>query len=264
MSLFSGFLLSAVIAAMALWRNSLSPSGAVGALVIGTLTFGFGGPRRGLLMVLFFVTSSALSHFGKEQKRAASEKFAKGSRRDLGQVMANGGIAALLATLSTFLPWPGWMPLYIGVLASVNADTWATELGTLGKRPPWLITTGQVVESGTSGGISPLGTLASLMGGAIIGVTAGAFFAELSWVTGLLIGAIVGSLASSFDSLLGATVQGIYHGSHCHKTTEASVHRCGRRTHLLSGWTWLNNDLVNLFASTAGGLAALALWLLLA
>jgi hypothetical protein len=34
-------------------------------------------------------------------------------------------------------------------------------------------------------------------------------------------------------------------------------------TRPLRGWRWLNNDLVNLWASLAGGLVAVAVWALL-
>jgi uncharacterized membrane protein len=69
--------------------------------------------------------------------------------------------------------------------------------------------------------------------------------------------AVVGGLAGSFfDSLLGATVQSIYFCDSCNKETESTVHRCGTATRLVRGWPWLNNDVVNLFASLIGGLAA--------
>lgn len=37
------FLLSMTISGLAYWRGSLSRSGVLGAVVVGTLTFGFGG-----------------------------------------------------------------------------------------------------------------------------------------------------------------------------------------------------------------------------
>ena len=57
-------------------------------------------------------------------------------------------------------------------MAAVNADTWATELGVLSRTPPRLITSGKVVERGTSGGVSLAGTLAALGGAAVIGLAA--------------------------------------------------------------------------------------------
>ena len=76
--------------------------------------------------------------------------------------------------------------------------------------------------------------------------------------------AVVGGLAGSlFDSLLGATLQGIYYCDHCAKETESPIHHCGRPAQPLRGWAWLNNDLVNFLASLVGGLAAASLaWIL--
>jgi uncharacterized membrane protein len=148
-------------------------------------------------------------------------------------------------------------------MATVTADTWATELGTLARRPPRLITSGQVVDVGTSGGVSPLGTAVSLNGGLIIGLIAGLFDPTLNLAIAMFIGALGGLTGSLIDSFLGATVQQIYYCDHCQKGTERRIHKCGHETRSLRGWSWLNNDLVNLLASAAGGLVALILWSLL-
>src|SRR6266699_3245351 len=96
--LLLGLFLSTAISLFAYRRRSLSPSGVAGAVVTGTTTFGLGGWDWGLSLVFFFVSSSMLSHFREHEKAAAAaDKFSKGSRRDLGQVVANGGVATLLA-----------------------------------------------------------------------------------------------------------------------------------------------------------------------
>lgn len=259
-SLFLAALFSALISLVAYRRGSLSPSGVAGGMVVGTLTFGFGGWNWGLLLAVFFVTSSLLSHFKEGEKRAAAEKFDKSHRRDLGQALANGGLGALAALFSVLAPAPIWFPFFLGVMATVTADTWATELGTLNPRPPRLITTGRVVEVGTSGGVSPLGTFVSLLGGMTIGLAAS--LAQRRRDGWLLIGVagLAGLAGSLFDSLLGATVQQIYYCDRCQKETERKIHKCGEVTRPLRGWSWLNNDLVNLFASVVGGLVAAWLW----
>ena len=79
---------------MAYRRRSLSRSGVLGAVLVGTAIFGFGGWVHGLVLIAFFVGSSLLSHYHVSQKARLAEKFAKGSQRDLGQTLANGGLAA--------------------------------------------------------------------------------------------------------------------------------------------------------------------------
>ena len=266
-SLIIGLVLSILIAFLAYRRGSLSQSGAAGALVVGTLIFGLGGWVWGVLLAVFFISSSLLSHFREREKAAVAEKFEKGHRRDMGQVLANGGLGAVIAVLSAIVPEsvisPGtWFFLFLGVMATVTADTWATELGTLSKGAPRLITNGRAVEVGTSGGVSPLGTGVSFAGGLLIGLTAGLLAplaGLLPWSAALpvaLVGALSGAAGSLIDSLLGATIQQIYYCDTCTKETERKVHRCGTTTRPLRGWAWMNNDLVNLISSVGGGLVA--------
>jgi uncharacterized protein (TIGR00297 family) len=270
LSLLQGLALSVIIAALAAWRGSLSRSGALGAVLVGTLIFGLGGWVWGVALAVFFISSSALSHYKERQKATVAEKFEKGHRRDMGQVLANGGLGALVAVLSAIAPNEAWFYLFVGVMATVTADTWATELGTLSAAPPRLITSGRVVEVGTSGGVSPLGTGVSLAGGLLIGLTVallGPPAGLLPWSAApvvALIGALSGAAGSLLDSLMGATVQQIYYCDTCAKETERRVHRCGTTTRPLRGWGWVNNDLVNLLSSLGGGLVAagLAMWLL--
>lgn len=257
--LVNAFLLSTAVAMVAFWRRSLSGSGVLAALLVGTVIYGGGGWQWGVLLGLFFVTSSLLSHFKAEEKRTAAEKFDKGHQRDSGQVLANGGLGALLALLTVVVPSPLWAWAFTGVMATVTADTWATELGTLSKQPPRLISNGRVVEVGTSGGISPLGTAISLLGGLFIGLAAGLMGMGPTVGRTAVAGALSGLVGSLFDSLLGATVQQIYYCDTCQKETERKIHTCGTATRPLRGWSWLNNDLVNLIASLVGGATAVFL-----
>ena len=208
-------LLSGFIAALAYWRGSLAPSGAAGALLVGTIVYGLGGWLWGVLLALFFISSSLLSHYKEREKQAvAEEKFDKGHRRDLGQVLANGGAGAIVALLNGLFPSPFWLPLFLGTMATVTADTWATELGTLSRKPPRLITTGRVVPVGTSGGVSVFGTAVSFAGGLLIGLVAG-LLAQNHILALTLTGGVGGLAGSLGDSFLGATVQQIYYCDIC-------------------------------------------------
>src|SRR5690606_20990293 len=94
---------SAVVALYAWRRGSLSRSGAVAAIAVGTILFGAGSPAWFGTLLVFFFTSSAWSR-GKAQLRQTAESgYEKGSRRDAGQVLANGGLGAALC-----LAWACW------------------------------------------------------------------------------------------------------------------------------------------------------------
>ena len=266
--IIAGFVFSIVIGGLAYRRRSLTRGGWLGAIISGTLTFGFGGWTWGLTLIVFFVTSSALSHFRQAQKqRLAGEKFEKGGRRDLFQTLANGGAAALLALLYGLggAP-PALLALFVGVMATVTADTWATELGVLSPRRPRLVTTWRPVEPGASGAITGHGTLAAAAGALVIGLAAAIVAAAEhgAWLPWVLPAALLGGLAGSMaDSLLGATAQAIYRtpgGS----TTERRAGRDGTPYPLLRGRRWMNNDMVNFLSSLAGGLIALGIFRLIA
>ncbi|MCC7119270.1 MAG: DUF92 domain-containing protein [Anaerolineales bacterium] len=258
MQLFIGFLVAAFIAFLAYKVHSLNKSGALAATLSGAMIFGMGGWRWAVLLLAFFITSSALSRAFKHKKKNLDEKFSKGSERDAGQVFGNGGVATFFAALIFFQPnepliWLG----FAASLAAVNADTWATELGVLNPHPPRMITNlSKVVEKGTSGGVSLIGTLASLAGAAFIAALAS--FLTDGWSLFLPI-TFAGLAGSLFDSLLGSTVQAIYYCPTDQKETEQyPLHTCGTQTSLLRGWPWLNNDLVNLAcAAFAVGVAFL-------
>lgn len=255
MQLIIGFILAVIIAYLAYRARSLNRSGTFAALIIGTVIFGLGGWEWAILLLTFFITSSILSRAFKNRKKEADEKYAKGGRRDAGQVFGNGGIPALFAALYFIFPdatWP-WLG-FAASLAAVNADTWATELGVLNPTSPRLITDlRKVVEKGTSGGVSLVGTLASLAGAGIIGLEAALLNSSgVNWIFFVIV-TIAGLLGALFDSLLGASVQAIYYCPSCQKETERNpTHSCGAETTQIRGWKWLGNDWVN-FACGAFG-----------
>src|SRR5215204_2365536 len=174
MQIVYGLFLASGIAYFAYRVHSLNKSGAVAALIVGTVVFGMGGLQWAILLLIFFITSSGLSRAFKKRKQGLNEKFSKGYERDAGQVFGNGGLATLFVLVHALYPEStvGWVG-FAAALAAVNADTWATELGVLNPTPPRMITDlGKRVEKGTSGGVSLWGTGASLLGAAVIALPA--------------------------------------------------------------------------------------------
>jgi uncharacterized protein (TIGR00297 family) len=257
MQFVTGFILALCISLTAYALRSLNRSGAIAAIIMGTIVYGFGGWQAAVILLVFFLSSSLLDRLLRPLGRRPAGAYAKGGQRDAGQVLGNGLVAAVFAVLTHVIPGAAWPWIgFAGSIAAVNADTWATELGILSRRAPRLITRlRQSVEPGTSGGVSVEGTVAGLLGATLVG----AFAALLTPAgLGLFFPTCAAGLAGSlFDSYLGATVQCLYV---CTKegveTEQHPIHRCGSPTVHSRGWTWLNNDLVNFGCAVFGALTA--------
>ncbi len=254
--LLVAFVAALLIAGAARAARALTWSGAVAAALVGALIFGLGGAPGAVALLLFFATSTALGRVGRRRKEGVG--FEKGGERDAAQVLANGGVAALCALLLPFTPGAVWLVAgLLGALAEANADTWATEIGTLAAHPPRMITTLRRAAPGRSGAISIPGTLAALAGAALIAATAPLWHPPraASVAFAVLVGGFAGALA---DSLLGATLQAQYRCPACGRLTERRVHCDGNATVLAHGLPWLKNDGVNALSTFVGaGIAAL-------
>jgi uncharacterized protein (TIGR00297 family) len=290
MELLWGLACSTAVGGLAYWRRSLSLSGFLAAVAVGTAMFVWGTVVWFGTLIAFFVSSSLLSSWKRRRKSEAEGVYEKSGRRDAGQVFANGGLAAILCGLFAWDPSPIWWYAFLGVMATVNSDTWATEIGGLSRTPPRHIRTGRKVKPGTSGGVTRLGMAATVIGGAFIGAVAwlleritGIWIwsfgsspilgVEEGWISGsaavsdqwwvlLLLGIAGGTVGSLTDSWLGATVQRIRRCTVCGREVERLTH-CGRPAEPIRGWRWFNNDRVNMVSSVAGGLMAvlLGVWL---
>ncbi|MBI1801895.1 MAG: DUF92 domain-containing protein [Chloroflexi bacterium] len=273
--LAAGFALSALIGLIAYRFHALSLDGVAGAVLVGTLTFGLGGFSWAAVIVAFFASSSLLTRYGADQKRGAAAEFAKGGRRDFFQVMANGGAAAALAVASALFPALNSgliFAAFIGAMATVTADTWATELGLLSQETPRLITTWKSVRKGESGAVTVLGLTAAATGALFIGSAAlfgkfleglftDVFANSLLWLPSTAL--IAGWLGSLGDSVLGATVQAMYYCAPDDQHTERPVHLCGRAAIHTRGLRWMTNDMVNFLSSVAGAVLGGSIYLLL-
>ncbi len=240
----------------------LSKSGAGAAALVGFVVFGLGGGLFMIPLLTFFFTSSLLSKLGKSRKSQANRGDAKGSVRDAAQVFANGGVAALLvlvfaSTVRHASPMESRSLLlfYLASLSAANADTWATEFGKLSSRLPRRLTDWKLVSAGTSGAISPLGTLGAALGAGLIPLSALPFWNlnPAEWIAP----ALCGFAASWIDSVLGATVQAKFTHPVTGELTEKSVVD-GKPSVRVSGLRLLTNDGVNFLACAAG---AVLCWL---
>jgi len=262
--------------ALAAWRaNVLTRGGAIAALAVGALTYASGTLGFTLVLLAFFVPSVLLSRIGRPRKRALID-IGKAGPRDALQVLANGGVATACAVAWALTHDVRWAFAFAGAYAAATADTWATEIGTLARRPPRSILTFRPVTAGLSGGITLPGTLAEVAGALWLGVIAvpgiliasaaalstssfGASFTTRGAVIVTLAIPLAGIAGATLDSLLGATVQELRRCPACERICETDPHACGAQTVRVRGVPGASNDLVNLLATAAGALVAFIL-----
>ena len=180
-------------------------SGAAAGFLVTCLLFLSSGPAIFIAVLLVFVLTLAATRFGRTRKRSLDIAERPGGR-DGAQVLANVGISATFAALSSLTPYP--VPLIAGslsALAEAACDTVSSETGKALAREARLVISGKLVPAGTDGAVSMPGTM--------LGVLAAAFIAIEAAIAGLLdlhsavIVTLAGTLAMLLDSLLGATLE---------------------------------------------------------
>ncbi len=235
---------------MAWLARTLTASGVLAAWLVGTLILWGAGWEGGAVLAAFFVFSNLVSRLHGTSHPDSLDP--KSDRRDVWQVFANGGPAAVAATISGADPGlTHW--LVTASLAAAAADTWATAIGLRSRMAPRLWWLGSQVPPGTSGGTTPAGTAAAALGAALVAGTGALATGRLAL---LPLGTLIGFLGMAFDSALGAAAQGRFHCPRCGQPSEWRVHRCGTATQRVGGWSWLNNDGVNFLATAFATIAA--------
>jgi len=289
-------LLAAYLGLSGVRKRSLSPSGGLAAFIVGFSMLAVPLRSFGISLIIFYLVGSKATKVGKELKARLEEGHQEAGYRNAVQVLCNsmsayvasmlwsasfvsGSIMSKLLAgfLSPRQPYESarWCAISstvgggrsrtlvfvaLGHFACCLGDTLASELGILSKSPPRLITTFQVVPPGTNGGVSVTGTLASALGGLIMGTTlaitlliesAGCRTHFLSVIPLLWWGSLAGLVGSLIDSLLGATIQATRFSSKTKRilTDESKVPTTGADIKLVSGLDVLSNNQVNLLSS---------------
>ncbi len=247
-----GAALAAAVALAAYRARALSLDGAIAAFVVGTIVVDAGGWSSAAVLLAFFVPSALLTRMGRERKRSLRGTH-ESAPRNAWQVLANGGIAALCAIAAVDASVP-FNAAFAGAFAAASADTWGTEIGTLARRRPVSILTLRPMEPGLSGGVSLLGSVATIAGALCVAVVASLLRVAPFWLV-----AVAGIAGAMLDSVVGASLEVRYWCPTCARECETPQHYCGTPTTLRRGVRWIQNDAVNLMATLCGALVATAL-----
>mgnify|MGYP001430714771 FL=1 len=189
----------------------LDSAGVAAAVFVGLLV-GLLGHWTWLLTLLGFLVFSHLATKWKfEEKKARNMSESEDGHRGWINVLANGGIPALIAT-GAFVTeeWEFGLWMFGAAVSVAAADTFASEFGCLDDNVR-MITTLKKCEPGINGGYSKTGQLAALVGALIIGLmTFSAWYATnmdkpiIDGVSLTTVVVAIGWIGCQIDSLLGA------------------------------------------------------------
>lgn len=236
-------------------HHALTPR-AVGAALLLDVCVSVSLGNFGFGLLLFFLAASILIDKCKKKFRPGADSAdKKGACRDEWQVFANGLVPAVLAVLFLYAGRPFFAVAYVAALAEAFADTAASGIGAF-SRGAYDLFRLRPCQKGMSGGVSWLGTAASLLASATVAGIA------LLWgkitAVGFVIALAAGFFGALFDSFLGSVWQVKYRCDACGAMTEREEH-CGQPTRRVRGIPFMNNDLVNFLSGVfAAAVAAIA------
>lgn len=251
-----------LIIVFALGKKALTFSGVITAIILDLVislslaNFGF------TILITFFALSIVIDKVKKALKKKKNEQKEdiekKGDCRDFVQVLANGLSASVCAALYFMTCEQVFIIGFVASLAEAFADTSASGLGSLSGRvyDPFRM---KRCEAGESGGMSLLGTGASLVAAFSIAFLALAF-GRVNILEVLIIG-LAAFLGGIFDSLLGSLVQVKFRCKICGRILEKEVH-CGEKTEKYRGFALINNDAVNIISTAFSALLAMLVYIL--
>ncbi|MBG1269901.1 TIGR00297 family protein [Nostoc sp. WHI] len=217
-------------------KKLLTPAGLFHAWLLAILIWVTLGWQGYAVVMFYFIVGSGVTRIGMAQKEAEGIAEKRSGARGPENVWGSALIGALCAlgvgliNSGFFVPIPQPLLLlaYVASFSTKLADTTASEVGKAYGKSTFLITTFQPVPRGTEGAVSLEGTLA--------GIVASVAIAFVGWGVGLidLLGVawcvLAAFIATNLESVIGATLQ--------------------------SKYTWLTNEVVNIFNTLIGAIAS--------
>jgi uncharacterized protein (TIGR00297 family) len=211
-------------------RKTLDLLGSIFMLAMGFIILFKAGHPWLILILAFLILSLIASRYNKDYKQSLGIYE---SKRTAKNVVSNGLIAIIMAGFGGAVfngQYISFVGGFIGAVATATADTLASEVGVLQK--PRLLTSFKIVEPGTDGAISILGTSVAIIGAGVIGF--------VSFIVGILpdplfaikIAVISGIVGCFMDSIFGAIFE--------------------RRG-------WINNEHVNVLGTLSGSIVGILL-----
>lgn len=186
--------------------GKLTVAAALAGGLIGFLIF-IGAGFAGLAMLaMFFLLGVVATSWKTKTKEILGAAEKNKGRRTAGQVVANGGVAALLGLLAWLYPAQQnlWQLMIAGSLSSATADTLSSELGTVYGKRFYNIINFKKDRRGENGVVSIEGSLFGLAGSVLMAVV---YALNFGWNNSFAWIIIAGTMGNIVDSALGATAE---------------------------------------------------------
>ncbi|MEM2636820.1 MAG: DUF92 domain-containing protein [Candidatus Korarchaeota archaeon] len=237
--------------------------GMIGGLFIGLTAAITSGWSVLLPMIFFHLTAGIATKVGYSRKKKIGEAQPSEGARGARQVLANGIVPAIASLIAMVASNPHFLFIAWGATAMKCADTLGSEIGMLSSNTRLIIKPWKRINPGEPGGITFLGTAASMIGAlasAIISFIVAPFQSFVfSFVIAIFLGGFIGTF---FDSLLGYFAEEKFVCSSCNLITHHKKH-CGIPGKHSSGIPGFTNNMVNLISSLIAGIFTLPLYYLL-
>ena len=247
-------MLTPLVIILVIKKKALTTKGLIFAMVLDlviSLTMG----NFGFVLLLAFLFGSIAIDKVKALKKREDTITKRGDCRDEIQVIANGLIPMMLAVLYSCTFHPVFVVAYVAVLAEAFADTAASGFGVFSKNTFDFFKM-RKCPCGISGGMSVIGTLASLLAAGLFSLLVLPF--GIKSFTFILIVIVSAFLGVVFDSFLGSLLQVKYKCTVCNSLTEREWH-CNKLTKQVAGYRFFDNDVVNITSAVFSALVAVLL-----
>lgn len=195
-----------LVAVISVRTRKLTLGAGFTAILTGLVVFAGAGHAGIILLAVFFILGTLATSHRKDLKAKLQQEGVHPEARNAGQVLANGGTAALMSLLTLINPAAAdtYTMMLAASLAAATADTLSSELGMVYGRNSYNILTFKQEPRGLDGVVSLEGTLLGAAGAlliALIHAAVAGFGASILFIT---LAGILGNLA---DSVLGASLE---------------------------------------------------------
>ena len=233
---FKAFLLNLIIIFFAQNLPLLTKKGWINAGILGTLLWGSIGWKGWISVCIYLFMGTLVTRIGYKDKASRGIAEGRGGMRGPENVWGSAATGCSLALMSCFFPvyLSVFMVGFASSFAAKLSDTFASEIGKRFGQRTYLISTFKPVPPGTEGAISLEGTLAGLLGSAIMTIV----MFNLSLISNISVVFIVfisGFFATVLESYIGAFIQ--------------------------NKIKWMTNELVNFIQTSLAALISILLYI---